>query len=216
MIIVKLLISIVVLLIIPELLGLLIIKFIKNEKNNVIFAFVIGYLLEFAIAQVITVPMIFFGISFFTLLKVYSAIILILSFISLIMNMMRIKEIFLSIIEELKNIPKILALITIILIFIQMYVAVIYTHIDDDDSFYIGTALTTIQTNSLYKYSGASGSENGEHLALRYRLRSISCIFCNNFRINKYSSNNYSTYNNATYIYTNSLYDILFNCWQII
>ena len=51
MIILKMLMSLLVLFIIPELVGLLVVRFNKNDKNNLIYAFVIGYLVEFAIMK---------------------------------------------------------------------------------------------------------------------------------------------------------------------
>lgn len=170
MIILKILISILVLYIIPELIGLLIVRFTKNDKNNLILAYVIGYLIEFAIAQTLTVPMILFELSFITLLKSYVIIITTLSIISFFINILRKKEIFENFFKVVNETPKILTLSVIILVGIQLYGFIEYTHLDDDDSFYVGTATTTIETNSLFKYSGTTGSEEGEQFALRYRL----------------------------------------------
>lgn len=170
MIILKALISILVLFIIPELLGLLFVRFIRNDKNNLILAFVIGYLTEFAIAQILTVPMILYEVSFTTLLKTYTIIISILAVLSFFINIIRVKEIFKATIETIKETPKLLTILVIVLIGIQLYGFVQYTHLDDDDSFYVGTAATTIETNSLFKYSGTTGAEDGEQFALRYRL----------------------------------------------
>lgn len=170
MIILKLLKIILVLFVIPELVGLLITRFIPKDKNNIIFAFVIGYIIEFAIAQLLSVPMIFAETTFIFFLQVYVLILLFLAILSIFVNVRRVKEIFKQTIQTIKNTPKLLSALVIILICVQIYGFVIYTHLDDDDSFYVGTAVTTIETNSLFKYSGMTGSEDGEQLALRYRL----------------------------------------------
>lgn len=170
MAILKILILILTLFIIPELLGLLVLKFIKREKNNVVFAFVIGYLIQFAIAQILTVPMIFYEVSFMNLFKIYMAIILVLSVISFVINVIRIKEIFVGIINYIKEAPKFLCIITIALILIQIYMFIGYGHIDDDDAFYVGTATTTLETNSLFQFSSATGLTGWEEHLLRYRL----------------------------------------------
>lgn len=170
MIILKMLISLLILFIIPELVGLLVVRFTKNDKNNLIFAFVIGYLIEFAIAQILTVPMIFYEVSFTILLKIYSIIMLVLALISLLINVTRIKEIFESVTQTIKNTPKVLTILVIFLIGIQLYGFWAYTHIDEDDAFYVGTATTTVETDSLYKYSGTTGLDDGEQFLLRYRL----------------------------------------------
>lgn len=168
--ILKILLSILVLFIIPELLGLLICRFIKKEKNNIIFAFVIGYLLEFAIGQILAVPMILYEVSFSALFNTYVIIISVLSIISFLINIIRIKEIIKNIIQGIKETPKFLALITVILVGIQVYAFIGYAHIDDDDAIYVGTSTTILETDTLYKYSANTGSENGEQLHLRYRL----------------------------------------------
>lgn len=170
MIILKMLISILVLFIVPELVGLLILRFTKNDKNNLVFAFVIGYLIEFAIGQLLTVPMILYDVSFTTLLKTYVAIMAGLAIISFAINIIRAKEIWSESVKIIKETPKLLTVLVIILVAIQLYGFIAYTHIDDDDAFYVGTAVTTIETNSLYKYSGTTGAESGEQLLLRYRL----------------------------------------------
>lgn len=170
MIVLKMIISILVLLIIPELIGLLILRFTKEDKNNLIFAFVLGYLIEFAIAQILTVPMILFEVPFSILLITYTSILGVLSIISFIINIIRIKEILEYTLKTIKELPKLLTILVIIIIGIQLYGFIAYTHLDDDDSFYVGTATTTIETNSLFKYSGSTGLEEGEQFALRYRL----------------------------------------------
>ncbi len=170
MIILKMLMSLLILFIIPELVGLLVLRFTKNDKNNLIYAFIIGYLIEFAIGQILIVPMILYEVSFTILLKIYSIIMLILAVISLLINFVRIKEFFQNVMQSVKELPKLLTLLVIMLVGIQLYGFLVYTHIDDDDAFYIGTATTTVETDSLYKYSGTTGADDGEQFLLRYRL----------------------------------------------
>ncbi len=40
-----------------------------------------------------------------------------------------------------------------ILILIQLVVVVLYAHMDEDDAFYVGTATTAVETDSLYAYN---------------------------------------------------------------
>lgn len=156
--------------IIPELLGLIVTKFLDKEKNNLILAFVIGYLIEFAICQLVAVPLIFIGASFTTLLYIYIGINLILSIVSIVLNVKRLKELFVNNLKSIKEMPKLLTLLVVILVGIQVYALVGYMHLDDDDAFYVGTAVTSVQTNTIYKYSPTTGGEAGEHLDLRYKL----------------------------------------------
>lgn len=169
--IMKVLITILCLVILPELLGLLILKFWDKQKNNILLGFVLGYIIEFAVAQIITVPMIFLEMSYQKLLILYTAILAVLAVVSIILNAKRFKDMFWDIIDVLLGLPKILTAICLVLIIFQIYMYVgTNTHIDDDDAFYVGTATTTIETNTLYKYSATTGGLSGEHTILRYRL----------------------------------------------
>lgn len=158
------------LVIIPELLGLIVTKFLDKEKNNLILAFVIGCLIEFAICQLVAVPLIFMNASFTTLLYIYIGINLVLSIVSIYLNVKRLKELLVNNLKSIKEMPKLLTLVVVILVGIQVYGLVGYMHLDDDDAFYVGTAVTSVQTNTIYKYSPTTGSEAGEHLDLRYKL----------------------------------------------
>lgn len=161
----------IILFVIPALLGLLVLRlFLPKEKNNLGLAFVVGIILEFAICELISVPMIYNGRSFKELVKLYTIIVASLSVLSVLVNIFNIKGIFKSILDFLKEAPKILMILTIILIGFQVYPLIEYMHEDGDDATYVATATTAIQTNTLYKYSAQTGSEEGEHLALRYRL----------------------------------------------
>lgn len=158
------------LVLIPGLLGLIITKYLEKEKNNLILAFILGYLIEFAICQLITVPLIFIEAKFTTVLYIYIFINAILALVSICLNIKRFKELFLEFIKYIKNVPKILIAMVIILIGVQIYGLVGYMHLDDDDAFYVGSAVTSVQTDTIYKYSPTTGNESGEHLDLRYRL----------------------------------------------
>ena len=45
-----------------------------------------------------------------------------------------------------------------ILILIQLIVVVLYAHMDEDDAFYVGTATTAVETDSLYAYNPYTGA----------------------------------------------------------
>lgn len=159
-----------VLFIIPELLGLFLLRFLKKENTNLFLAFIIGYVLEFAICQIVAVPYIYMEKTFTELMNILTIINLIVCGISAILNLTKIKEILKTILNYIKETPKILAILTIVLIGIQVYSYVGYMHIDDDDSFYVGTATVSVQTDSLFKYSAATGEMDVENQLSRYRL----------------------------------------------
>ena len=159
-----------VLFVIPELLGLFLLRFFKKENTNLFLAFVIGYVLEFAICQIVTVPYIYMEKTLTELINVLSKITIIICGLSIVINLTKIKDIFITIFRYIKETPKLLAILTIILIGLQVYSYVGYMHIDDDDSFYVGTATVSVQTDTLFKYSAATGEEDVENQLSRYRL----------------------------------------------
>lgn len=168
---VKLIISFILLIIIPELIGLLFLNFWKKEKNNIIFAFPIGYAVEFAIAQIFTVPMIFLEKSYNSLLYDFYITICILTVISIVVNRKNIKDIFEIIHKKINELPKVITILVILIIGIQLYMFIgNYTYVNDDDAYYVGTATTTIATNTIFKYSPTTGNTSGEHNDLRYKL----------------------------------------------
>lgn len=148
--------------IIPTGIGLLFTNFIKDEKNNIVLAFVIGHLFDFAICELLSVPMIMIGLSFKTLVVTYIVISIILLIISLYKNKSDFKEIFSTSLNYIKKLPKLLTILLIALVALQVLALVKYAHIDDDDAFYVGTATTTIYTNSMFKYDGSTGKEYTE------------------------------------------------------
>lgn len=159
-----------VLFIIPELLGLFLLRFFKKENTNLFLAFIIGYMLEFAICQIVTVPYIYMEKTLTELMNILIKITTIICGLSIIINLTKIKDIFIAIFKYIKETPKLLAILAIVLIGVQVYSYVGYMHIDDDDSFYVGTATVAVQTDSLFKYSAATGEEDVENQLSRYRL----------------------------------------------
>lgn len=167
----KALISLLALFIIPELLGLLILRFWKNQKNNIILAFVLGYIVEFAVAQLISVPFIFKGKTLTELVNLYTIIIVALSVLSFLINIWRIIDIIKELISNIKKMPILLTALLVVLIGLQLFTLVKYGHIDEDDAFYVATATTSVQTDTLFKYSAMTGTENPtEQVLMRYRL----------------------------------------------
>ncbi len=175
MLVIKAMLCFLVLLVVPVVLGLLVTKFMK-EKNNLVWAFVIGYLLEFASFEVIYLPMYFAKCSFKQVQYVWSIVILIIMLISLIINRKRGKELFQETKKKIKNLPS-LSIVFLVLLAIQIYVPVRYMqHVDPDDAFYLGSTTTTIETNSMFKFVPYSGQEFGKR-PVRYSLSGLVIYF---------------------------------------
>lgn len=175
MLILKLILSGIVLIIIPLILGLLLTKFMK-EKNNIILAFLLGYLVEFASFELIYVPMYFLNFSFKLVEIVWTSVILIMVIVSIIINAKRFKEIALDNLKNIKSMPKAI-IIFLILLCIQVYVPVRYMQrVDPDDAFYLATVNTTIETNTMFKYDAYTGAKYTSNM-LRYSMAGLSIWF---------------------------------------
>lgn len=159
-----------VLFILPVFMGLTITCFFKKEKCNLFLSFAIGYIIEFAVFQLFTVPAIYLEWSFTKLYGLLIITLLTIFGIGVIAFLFNLKVIFKDIFNFIKKSPKILLILSIILIGIQIYAFAGYMHLDDDDSFYVGTATTTLETDSVFKYSGCTGQEDLENMIPRYRI----------------------------------------------
>lgn len=148
------------LVLVPLLLGLLYTYFSKNNKNNIILAFVAGYIIELALFELIALPITFLKVKFSVFLVIWNISILVMALISSILNLKRIKEIITYNLEQIKKLP-LLSVLVFILIGLQLFVVFRYMHIDDDDAFYVGTATTTIYTDQINMHNPNRGNEWG-------------------------------------------------------
>ncbi len=137
--------------IIPECVGLGLLNF-KKENKSMIFALIIGYIFEFALFQFLAIPMIFLHLKFTTLAYSWSIIMAILAIVSVIITRKNIKEIFLENIKTLKEQPRFLTAIVIIIVLFQAFIAFRYMHEDYDDSNFVAKATIATDTNTLYEY----------------------------------------------------------------
>lgn len=176
MIILKIILGITYFLIIPELLGLLITKF-KKEKNNVFLNLIVGYIIQFASFELIYVPMYFAKLTFQTVLYTWSIVILILTGISIIINQRDLKKMGKVIATTIKRAPKTLTIIFLLLLIVQVLMSSLYVqNIDLDDSFYVATMTTTIETNSLFQINAYDGDEYQKSM-LRYSMAGLVIWF---------------------------------------
>ncbi len=153
----KAMMAIVLFFILPELMGLLLVHFTKKDKYNLGLALIIGYLIEFGILEILSIITIIKVYSVISLVKKFMFIVGILSGISIIVNFRSIIDIFKELWNSIKETPKILAIIVIFLICFQVYFPVKYMHTDEDDSHYVGSSVTDLETNTLYRYSSTTG-----------------------------------------------------------
>lgn len=162
----------ILLIIVPEILGLLVTRFMKDK--SIFLNLLVGYFLEFGVLQIIAVPMIFLKLKYLSLVYTWFSLIIIMFIISLILNFKDIKA---KITDFVKNFDfkkvfvksNIIVFIAVFLIFVQLIASIILTHNDGDDAFYIGTAVTSIYNNNMYRVSPENGYYYGK-MPARYML----------------------------------------------
>lgn len=147
------------LLLIPEFIGLLLLKISKKENKNMIFAWILGNIFGFMIFELLAIPMTFLKFKFTTLMTSWAIIEISIFIISLIKNNKNVKTIIKDNIMKIKTFPKLLFTLFAILLFIQCYIPFRYMHEDYDDSNFVAKAAISIDTNSLFKYDDI-GNEN--------------------------------------------------------
>lgn len=168
--VVKVLMCCLLLMIIPTILGALPLKFTK-EKHSICFSLIVGYLIEFSLLEIFSIPMILLRLEFKTLLYSWCVSICVLVLLSILLNISKFN--LKKFCKKLKCEINLLSVIAIIIILIQVVISVVYTHTDADDSFYVGTATTSIKENSMYVISAYTGNAE-EKLPARYVLAPFS------------------------------------------
>ena len=120
--------------VIPIILGLGILKLDKKGNKNICLALVLGLFVELLLFEILSIPMTFLKCTFTLLKNSWAVGIIILTAISIGINIKTFKEIAVQNYEEFKKLPKILTVIFLVLLLIQCYVPFKYMHEDYDDS----------------------------------------------------------------------------------
>lgn len=144
--------------VIPFFTGLLHTRRKMQDADSVLHNWVSGFVICLGIFQLIAIPCIFLEKSLTTLSIVYIGILVIISVVSLVWNGKRVPQIVRSFWNMLKQTPWITIFAVLVILF-QVYMYAAYTHIDDDDAFYVATALTSVEEDSLFQTNPYTGEE---------------------------------------------------------
>lgn len=165
------------LLLIPFCIGLLPAKFISEDKRNIITIFLAGYLLMWAVFEVITIPAVIWiqYDNFIFVLKWFMAAAILLAAAGIIIRYLDWKKTegtrtWLGLTNQtffgLKTETKVEWLLFLALVGFQLYMAVTMTSFDGDDAYYVVESLMAQQSNAMYKnlpYTGRSSSLDLRH-----------------------------------------------------
>lgn len=139
-----------------------------KKENSWLSRLVCGYAVMFALFELLALPMIFAGLSFAVLKYSYGGICLVLAFWALFMEKGNLPKEAREKIKGLKEIPWPMWA-AFFLIALQMGAYVLGMATDLDDSFYVATATTTLETGGMFTHGAYTGRAAAE-LPSRYVL----------------------------------------------
>lgn len=154
--------------IVPWIVGMLYTGCLPEERNRISLSWIAGWIILWGLFEIIVLPLIFLRKSLGLLCAIYGGAIIVLMVAALILNWRRI----VPMIKKAVGSGKQLSLLgwgSILLILGQIYVYIRYMHIDDDDAFYVGAAVTGAATDTIFSINPYTGAAYGK-LPSRYVL----------------------------------------------
>ncbi len=115
-----------------------------------------GWALMLAVFEMVYIPAYFLKISYHKFLMVYCVIIPVLCIAAILYRHRLLLCIFQVDKERAKKLP-VLLFVCVVLAILATYVPAFYTHGDEDDAYYIATAVTTQTTDSMFRYNPYTG-----------------------------------------------------------
>lgn len=159
------------LVVIPYFVGNNLIAICNLKKSNRL-GFIYGWLVLLAIFEIIVVPFTFLSRSLIELTWIYSIIVLAVGVISTIWCLLKYNINSKSCFKFKYKKVSIYGVISIGLLALQLVIAICGTHMDADDAYYIGTANTSIATDTLFVVQPDTGMPY-ETVPLRYAFSAL-------------------------------------------
>ena len=156
--ILKLLALMAMMLICPFLIGQLPAAKMKTASGNMMSAYISGLVIQMSVFEVFAIPMSFMKTSLTLLCRVSGCVIILLAVLGLITGRKNILSSFGWLVGALKRSSLILVAAALIMVMQAGYVTR-YQHIDDDDAYYVATATTTLENDSLYTRNSYNGKK---------------------------------------------------------
>ena len=166
----SILVLIMLFLIVPLLLGRIWTVKIPRYRGNPLSAWLFGWLTMLALYQVISIPFMMIRTSLTLLTRCFLAAAVLLCIYSLVCGRSWQAEKRWAC--SLRKHISLIAVITGLCILCQCVFVARMQHRDDDDAYYIATSTTTVETDSLFRYSPYTGAEADPAEFVRYKLAS--------------------------------------------
>ncbi len=158
--------------ILPFCMGLLPVHFMKEEHKSLGMAWICGWMVMFAVFQLVSIPFIVNEAAFTLVVKCYTIVIGILAIVCLIAGRGAAASSFKKLREAKieKGQAIIMAAVLVLLVF-QLVSAFYMQYLDGDDAFYVATSLTSQHTDTMYRFTPYYGAD-GE-LDIRHALSPV-------------------------------------------
>jgi len=143
--------------VIPFLVGMLYNKYAMKNITEMISNWVSGFVLSFGYYLLLVLPALLFKMSLTTVSTVYMLSLFTVSVLSVWLNRKEVKVLGQAFVEKIKGTP-ILAILPVVVIALQVYFYVAYVHQDADDAFYVATATTAVETDTIFQYNAYTGN----------------------------------------------------------
>ena len=156
--VINIMILFVILLAVPEILGLVYTSFLPEEKNGILLNWVAGFLVLWGLFEIIALPLIFLRQSLDFLCILYGGVILAAMLFALVKSGSRLRALFQDTLLSIKGMT-LVGWTNLLLALGQAYVYIRYLHDDGDDAFYVGAAVTAVSTNTIFSIDPYTGVE---------------------------------------------------------
>lgn len=142
---------------------------LPNQSKKLKMIFLKGIMWEFAVFEILTVPAVFLKLSLTQLILIYGVVLtLTAGWVIWKYAKKMVENLQTSILDICKN-RNLWYMPALVLMAVQIFFAISYMHVDDDDAFYVASAVTSVHTDTLYEFSAYTGEPLSE-LPSRYVL----------------------------------------------
>ncbi len=141
----------------------------KNPRYTPGECFLAGYLFLFALAEILILPMYYLRMPLHVLVQLYAAA----SGLAALCGIFCLRKQAGRLAGDIKRSVRGASpyfWCALILIIMQMCILAVYAHFDADDAFYVATATTAVQTDSIFLVNPYTGFSYGDYVPSRYIL----------------------------------------------
>ena len=156
------------LLVVPFLTGTLLTRHFNTDKDSLLLSWVSGFILMMGSAEILILAGTCFKVSFHVVYILFYVLCAAGSVLALVQNGQRILEMCKAGLRGLRGIP-LIAVVACLLMLFQVGVYTFGIHEDADDAFYVATAATTVESDSIFQVNAYTG-EPYKKLPSRYVL----------------------------------------------